>query len=82
MREERCMGIDEEYFSEVREAHSEPGGEGSTGPEDAMNLCLEDLYFCLLSRTGQGTPYRESIKADETNTYLHTYTEKSFCVCE
>lgn len=36
------MGIDEEYFSEVREAHSEPGGEGSNVPEDAMNLCLED----------------------------------------
>lgn len=62
------------YFSEVRKAHSKPGRKGSAGPEDAMNLCLEDLHFCLFSRTDQGTLCRDSIEADEINTHPHTYT--------
>lgn len=55
MREKKCVGIAENYFSKVREAYLEPGDEGPSGSEDIMNPEFKDLHFCFLSRTCQGT---------------------------
>lgn len=80
IREKKCVGIAENYFSKVREAHLEPGGKGPSGSEDTMNSGFKDLHFSFLSRTCQGTPFRDSVKADEVK-HRSTNTQIQVCAC-